>query len=161
MFQPKPLRSFFLAAAVFAMLGCERAGGPAVDASRCAAPDYVTALVETIDEVQVFAGNQDGLAPSPLVINRNPEDIQAIASFFLERADLWYVAAGETYDPATRRSGAEFTIRFLSAGVEQTYVGWGMTYLETPGCGFEVVRPLSPPDRPELLHLLFGAPRRR
>jgi hypothetical protein len=140
------------------MGGCDRVVGPAIDTSRCETPDYLAALAGNIDEVQVWAGNQDGFAPAPLLVSQDPEKITLIAAFFRDRGDHWYVAAGETYDPASRRSGSEFTIRFLSEGEERSYIGWGYSYLETAGCGFEVVRPLSPPDRPELFHLVFESP---
>lgn len=155
------LRGLLISLSLVMVAACDGGVGPAVDTSRCEAPDFAGALVGDIDEIQVWAGNQGGFAPEPLLISREREKIGSIAEFFLDRSDHWYVAAGETYDPASRRSGSEFTIRFMSAGRERAYVGWGYTYLETPGCGFEVVRPLSPPDRPGLMHLVFDVPLRR
>jgi hypothetical protein len=153
-------RFLALAAALVVIGGCDPVAGPVVDTSRCETPDYPAALAGGIDEIQIWAGNQDGLAPMPLLVSQDQDKIASIAAFFLARTDYWYVGAGETYDPASRRSGSEFTIRFLSQGEERSYIGWGYTYLETAGCGFEVVRTLSPPDRPELFHLVFESPLR-
>lgn len=143
------------------MAACDGAIEHRADPSRCESLDFRSALAGDIDEIQVWAGNQAGFAPQPLLTHTDREKIASITGFFLERSDLWYIAAGETYDPASRRSGSEFTIRFFSGGSQRAYIGWGHTYLETPGCGFEVVRPLSPPDRPELMHLIFDTPHRR
>jgi hypothetical protein len=161
MVDAKSLRRLLFSATTLLMMGgCDYVAGPAIDASRCEAPDYQVALAGGIDEMQVWAGNQDGFAPTPLLVSQDPDRIAATAAFFLDRSDQWYIAAGETYDPASRRSGSEFTIKFLREGKERAYIGWGHSYLETAGCGFEVVRPLSPPDRPELFHLVFDAPQR-
>ena len=142
------------------MGGCERVISPAIDISRCEAPDYLAALAGSIDEIEIWAGNRGGFAPSALLVSQDQGKITALAAFFLERREDWYIAAGETYDPSSRRSGSEFTIRFMSRGEERAYIGWGYSYLETSGCGFEVVRPLSPPDRPQLYHLAFDTPLR-
>lgn len=159
MLDAKSLRRLLFPAATLPMMGgCDYVARPAIDASRCEAPDYTVALAGSIDEIQIWAGNQDGFAPTPLLVSQDHDKIAATAAFFLDRSDQWYIAAGETYDPASRRSGSEFTIKFLRDGEERAYIGWGHSYLETAGCGFEVVRPLSPPDRPELFHLVLDSP---
>jgi hypothetical protein len=155
------VRALLASLSLLMTAACDGTFQPLVDASRCEEPDYQAALPGNIDEVQIWAGNQTALAPEPLLVSVDQEKIASIAEFFLDRRDHWYIAAGETYDPATRRSGSEFTLRFMSAGREQAYIGWGYAYLESHGCGFEVVRPLSPPDRSGLMRVVFDVPLRQ
>jgi hypothetical protein len=106
------VRGLLISMSLLTTAACDGTIQPVVDSSRCDAPDYQAALVGSIDEVQIWAGNQAGLAPEPLLISVDQEKIATIAEFFLDRSDHWYIAAGETYDPASRRRGSEFTLRF-------------------------------------------------
>ena len=51
-------RGLLLAATLVMVGGCDGGVAPAVDASRCAVPDYPAALSRTIDEIQIWAGNR-------------------------------------------------------------------------------------------------------
>ena len=70
-------RSLLLAAVLAAMGGCERVISPAIDISRCDAPDYLAALAGSIDEIEIWAGNRGGFAPSALLVSQDQGKITA------------------------------------------------------------------------------------
>ncbi|MFY0614519.1 MAG: hypothetical protein JXQ99_23515 [Hyphomicrobiaceae bacterium] len=151
------LRSCALISVVFALGGCDDVVAVSPAPSQCPVVQYSTALVNPIDEIQIWVGNRSGFAARPLLTITDPSRIERVKSFFKKRADGWFVAAGPNYNPASRMPTSEFTAKFMRNNRVITYIGWGYNYMETPGCGLEVARVLPAPDRPALLHAVFGS----
>ncbi|MGI9385863.1 MAG: hypothetical protein ACR2OX_00390 [Methyloligellaceae bacterium] len=154
------LRSVLVGLICLFVAACDDLVAVGLQASKCEVLAYPAVLSAGVDEFKVWAGNREGFAAAPLLTSTGPDHVKRVANFFLKRRDGWYMGAGETYNPASRRAMSEFTIEFLRDGKRVVYIGWGYNYLETPGCGFEAVRVLPVADRPVLFHALFGSPLR-
>jgi hypothetical protein len=148
-----------IAAALFMLGGCDGGVSP-IAASDCAAPDYLSLQNSAADSFAVFAGSSATRNDTALLVVDDQKNVDALQGFLLSRNDGWHIGAGETYDPATRISGSEFTIDFRRDGKVIASFGLGDSYFETPGCGYEVLRPISPEDRARVMNLVFGTPMR-
>lgn len=142
--------------ALAALTGCGFVLVDGENPSLCAQPDFVLRLQNGVDRIEVWEGNRHGFAREPRDVFTETAAVQALLGFVLERDDAWFIAAGETYDPATRRSGAAHTLKFMRGTQEVAYVATNQTYLETPGCGYEVSRVLNVADQQAWHALVFG-----
>ena len=83
--------------------------------------------------------------------------IAALQAFLLERVDGWFIAAGETYDPNSRKASSVITAVFKSGDTAIAQFGYSPATLETPGCDVEVILVLSPADNEKVFELLSEA----
>lgn len=149
--RPAKLWSGFLAAA-FTLLasGCIKAG----PVPQCDELGFKALSGKQIDEIEIYDGNRDRIAPDPRVTIRDPARIAALQSFLLGHDDGWFVAAGETHDPNSRKANSIVTAVFKSGDEAIARFGYSPAFLETPGCDYEVILILSPADNAKILDLL-------
>jgi hypothetical protein len=83
--------------------------------------------------------------------------IAALQAFLLERVDGWFIAAGETYDPKSRKATSVITAVFKSGDTAIARFGYSPALLETPGCEVEVILVLSPAESEKVSELLSEA----
>lgn len=144
----------FLAAALCLLAaGCIEAGPP----PQCDALGYKALYGQPISTIEIYDGNRDRRAPEPRATIRDPAQISALQTFLLERVDGWFIAAGETYDPNSRKANAEITAVFKDGDTAIAQFGYSPAFLETPGCDFEAILILTPADNELILDLLGDA----
>lgn len=68
-----------------------------------------------------------------------------------------FIAAGETYDPNSRKASSVLTAVFKSGDTAIAQFGYSPALLETPGCDVEVILVLSPADNVKVFELLSEA----
>lgn len=148
---PAKLKRLLLTAALALLAnGCIKAG-PSL---QCEALDFKVLSGKQISEIDIYDGNRDRMAPQPRVTIHDPARIAALQSFLLGHEDGWFVAAGETYDPNSRKANSVITAVFKSGDETVARFGYSPAFLETPGCDFEVILILSPADNERILDLL-------
>jgi hypothetical protein len=148
---PAKLRRVFLAAALALLAtGCIKAG----PLPQCDALGFKALSGKQISEIEIYDGNRDRMAPEPRVTIRDPARIAALQSFLLGHEDGWFIAAGETYEPNSRKANSVITAVFKSGDEAVARFGYSPAFLETPGCDIEVILILSPADNERILDLL-------
>lgn len=148
---PAKLRRVLLAASLALLAtGCIKAG----PLPQCDALGFNALHGQQISEIEIYDGNRDRIAPEPRVTIRDPARIAALQSFLLEHQDGWFIAAGETHDPNSRKANSVITAVFKSGDEAVARFGYGPALLETPGCDLEVILILSPADNEKILDLI-------
>jgi hypothetical protein len=146
-------RHSLIAALCLCAAGCIEAGPP----PQCDALDFKALSGEPISTIEIYDGNRDRRSPEPRLTLRDPAQIAALQAFLLERVDGWFIAAGETYDPKSRKATSVITAVFKSGDTAIARFGYSPALLETPGCEVEVVLVLSPAESEKVSDLLSEA----
>jgi hypothetical protein len=146
-------RHSLIAALCLCAAGCIDAGPP----PQCDALDFKALSGEPISTIEIYDGNRDRRSPEPRLTLRDPAQIAALQAFLLERVDGWFIAAGETYDPKSRKATSVITAVFKSGDTAIARFGYSPALLETPGCEVEVILVLSPADSEKVSELLSEA----
>lgn len=146
-------RVLFAAAICLFAASCIEAGPP----PQCDALAYKALSGQEISTIEIHDGNRDRRSPEPRVILRDPDQIAALQAFLLERVDGWFIAAGETYDPDSRKANSVITAVFKSDDTAVAQFGYSPAFLETPGCDHQVIFILTPADNELILDLLGEA----
>ncbi len=153
MLTAKSHRALLAAAFCLITASCIEAGPP----PQCDALTFKALSGQPVSAIEIYDGNRDRRAPEPRVTLRDPAQIAALRAFLLERVDGWFIAAGETYDPDTRKANAEITAVFKSGDTAIAEFGYSRAFLETPGCDHEVILILTPADNAKIVELLAEA----
>lgn len=106
----KSPRGFLAAALCLLTAGCTEAGPP----PQCDALDFRALSGEPLSAVEIHDGNRDRGSPEPHLTLSDPARIAALQAFLLERVDGWFIAAGETHDPNSRKASSVITAVFKS-----------------------------------------------
>lgn len=146
-------RHGLIAALCLCAAGCTEAGPP----PQCDALDFKALSGEPISTIEIYDGNRDRRSPEPRLTLRDPAQIAALQAFLLERVDGWFIAAGETHDPNSRKATSVITAVFKSGDTAIARFGYSPALLETPGCEVEVILVLSPADNEKVFELLSEA----
>ncbi len=144
---------FFAAALCLLAASCIEAGPP----PQCHALAFKALSGQPVSAIEIYDGNRNRRSPGPRLTLRDPAQIAALQAFLLERVDGWFIAAGETYDPDSRKANAMITAVFKSGDTAIAQFGYSPTFLETPGCDHEVILILTPADNAEIVELLGEA----
>lgn len=145
----------FVAAGITA---CGDSSPRLVQTGQCATPLFLAALESDVDELQIWPGNREGFARMPLLTIADKARIAKVKKFFERKRSGWYIPAKQSEIEPTRMATSEYTVKILKDGKVIAYIGWGYNYLETLGCGTEVVMVLPVLQRPALLNAVFGTP---
>ncbi len=139
-----------------ACAGCN----PTAQIPYCENLGFLQLRTANANTLSVFEGHYRARSPKPVRTITDAATIAGVQQFLLERTDGWFIAAGETYDPNSREPTSEHLVILAQASSNTVAylgrLGVAPGNLETPGCGYEVVRPLSPGDYADLMRLLFG-----
>jgi hypothetical protein len=149
----KSRRGFLAAALCLLAAGCIEAG----QVPQCDALDFKALSGEPVSAVEIYDGNRDRRSAEPRLTLRDPARIAALQAFLLERVDGWFIAAGETHDPNSRKASSVITAVFKSGDTAIAQFGYTPALLETPGCDVEVILVLSPADNEKVFELLSEA----
>jgi len=149
----KRWRGFLAATISLFAAGCIKAGPP----SQCDALEYTALSGQQISAIEIYDGNSERRSPEPRVTLRDPAQISALQSFLLARTDGWFIPAGETHDPQTRKPSSVITAVFKDGDAAIAQFGYSPAVLETSGCDFEVILILSPADNERTVELLGEA----